>query len=185
MKLTISLILCSIFLLTTNFSIHALQNIHVRGTRTGDPVDFNANVNVSGSVEAPLTVHLPTATQHALIRLACEASAIGYGYGFIASGTRDLMGDSSKPTQPVEARLEEGLRKRTSVITDIPSIQTHYASLGSDTLLYVDDEDNDDEQPKKSRCTCFSRLVSSPGLRKIVTGLCFIASALSVEFFQK
>lgn len=145
--------------------------------QTGDVLDIAANVTVVGTVQAPLTIHIPSETQTTLIRLAAEAGSIGYGIGLIANGTKTLIVGENTHTPSED--LEAGLHKRSPLISPQLTKQALDA-LVSDPLL-LDEE----EQPKKTCCSCLSRVARSQGIRQIIAGWFFIGSGLSLEFLRK
>ncbi|MFI5333084.1 MAG: hypothetical protein ACHQVS_03210 [Candidatus Babeliales bacterium] len=167
---TIFCSLCLIFIIPVHSSQLTLQdNIPHSGTRA----DYTADINVNGTVHAPLTVHLPSETQTALIRIAGTITCFGYGIGSCSMGITELIGTNKKPSPSAVEALEEGLRRRkTEAIA--ASIQATHASSSTPLLTYEDDE----EEPRKS---CCSRLTSSRGVRHIAAGLWFIGFGLGLE----
>lgn len=158
------LILC-IPAYSSQLTVNLPTLVHSPTTNSGTAVDLNANVNVSGTIEAPLTVNIPTETLNRLKVLAAETICFGYGVNLITEGTKTLINDSADSS---ESRLEKGLKNRKSVASTIQSI--------SDPLIV--DKEEDDQSHRKSLC---SRFKCSRGGRQIGAGFWFIGCGLSFE----
>lgn len=172
MKRMLSTVFCSSIILMIVIPTHASQLLaqgHMSNSGTRTDTDFSVNVN--GTIQAPLTVHIPAQTEATLKRLAVELMFVGYGVGLIASGTKAIINDKTdgkKISSHSDSSLEDGLRKR--VANTIPPV--------SDPLL-VDDED---DKPRKS-CCC--RLIRSPGVQQIAAGTVYAGCGFSLEFISR
>ena len=122
------------------------------------PMVFNAQVNVSGSIEAPLTVHVPPQT----VRTVVSLMAIGTGLSLVTQGVGKLTNKQPhrRKVNKGPADIERGLNPEQA------------------SPEYSDDDD-DDTLHRQSLCKRFS---CSQGIKLITAGLTFITGGTLLEY---
>lgn len=110
MKLILNNVMYFSFCLMICTPIYSAQfTINTPIINKGTKSDLTADVNINGTVNAPLTVNIPTETLNQLKLLAAQVTCFGYGAKLMADGAETIINDNF---DRAEERLKKGYKQQ-------------------------------------------------------------------------